>query len=149
MQIEGRCHCGNIAFTLAWTPAPTEIPARACDCTFCRKHGGVWTAHPGAALRIRVGDPSLLSRYEFGTMTAQFHICTRCGVVPVATSEIDGRLYAVVNVHSFENVPPALLNYNPASFDGEDTTTRLARRKQRWIGDVSFVRTHEPSPPVT
>lgn len=138
MRIEGRCHCGNIEYTCDWTPDPAEIPARACDCTFCRKHGNVWTSNPHASLRVHVVDPAAVSRYEFGTMTAQFHICTRCGVVPVATSEIDGRLYAVVNVHSFENVPASLLSHAPASFDGEDTATRLARRKQRWISSIEF-----------
>ena len=31
-------------------------------------------------------------------------MCTACGVVPVVTSRIDGRLYAVVSVNAFENV---------------------------------------------
>jgi len=45
MIIRGGCHCGNIAFELGWEPDPDEIPARACDCSFCVKHGGVWTSH--------------------------------------------------------------------------------------------------------
>jgi hypothetical protein len=28
MRIHGSCHCGNIAFDLAWEPDPAEIPAR-------------------------------------------------------------------------------------------------------------------------
>ena len=50
MRITGSCHCGNISFVLDWQPEPTEIPARACSCSFCTKHGGVWTSHPGAVL---------------------------------------------------------------------------------------------------
>ena len=38
--LRGKCHCGNIAFDLIWT-ADGDIPARACDCTFCSKHAGV------------------------------------------------------------------------------------------------------------
>jgi len=41
MLIRGSCHCGNISFHLDWSPDPAEIRARACDCTFCVKHGGV------------------------------------------------------------------------------------------------------------
>src|SRR5205085_4698538 len=101
MLINGSCHAGNISFALMWAPDPTEIPARACDCSFCTKHGGVWTSNPKGTLRVTVKDPSLVSKYAFGTETADFHICMRCGVVPVVTSELDGRRYAVVSVNAF------------------------------------------------
>ena len=104
MLIRGKCHCGNIAFTLAWDPDPAEIPARACTCTFCVKHGGVWTSKPDGALEIVVNDPAQVSNYAFSTKTAEFHICARCGVVPVVTSRIDGGLYAVVSVNAFSPV---------------------------------------------
>lgn len=140
MLINGQCHCGNIAFTFDWKSTPAEIPARVCNCSFCVKHGGVWTSAPGAALRIRVRDESLVSRYSFGTRTAEFQVCSGCGVVPVVTSRIDGRLYAVVSVNAFENVNPSLLKRASASFDGEGTDSRLARRQRSWIGDVEFVK---------
>ncbi|MBG9388625.1 GFA family protein [Caenimonas aquaedulcis] len=138
MRIPGRCHCGNISFQLDWTPEPAEIPARACTCSFCTKHGGVWTSCPTGALTVHVSHPERVSRYAFGTKTATFHICSECGVVPVVTSEIDGKLYAVVSVHAFEGVDPALLRHAPASFDGEDEASRLARRARNWIGDVRY-----------
>jgi len=138
MIVRGRCHCGNIAFALDWDPEPAEIPARACGCTFCRKHGGLWTSNPDGRLRVRVRDPAYVSQYIFGTGTAEFHVCVRCGIVPVVTSEIDGRLYAVVSVNAFEGVDPVLLKRAPVSFDGEDESARLARRKRNWIRDVVF-----------
>lgn len=140
MLIRGRCHCGNIAFTLTWDPDPLEIPARACTCSFCTKHGGVWTSNSAGALRITIGDPALVSRYEFGTKTAEFHVCSRCGMVPVATSRIDGGLYAVVSVNAFKGVDPALLRRGSSTFDAEDEASRLARRKRNWIGDVEYVQ---------
>jgi len=138
MLIRGRCHCGNIAFTLDWKPDPAEIPARACGCSFCTAHGGVWTANPPATLHVEIADRKQVSEYEFGTRTAQFHVCARCGVVPLVTSRIDGRLYAVVNVNTFENVDSALLRRAAASFDGESNDVRLARRRRFWIGNVRF-----------
>lgn len=138
MLIQGKCHCGNIAFSLTWEPDPVEIQARACDCSFCVKHGGVWTSNPAGALKVVVKEPSLVSRYGFGTRTAEFHICTRCGIVPVVTSLIEGRLYAVVSVNAFEGIDPSRLKRAPASFDGEGTDTRLQRRKRNWIGAVEF-----------
>jgi len=139
MLIHGRCHCGNISFELDWRPEPAHIPARACTCSFCVKHGGVWTACPDCALRVVVADPARVSNYAFGTKTAQFHVCCDCGAVPVVTSRIEGRLYAVVSVNAFENVDPSLLQRAPATFDGESETDRLARRQRNWIGRVDFV----------
>jgi hypothetical protein len=139
MLIHGKCHCGNISFSLAWEPSPAEIPARACSCSFCTKHGGVWTSNPKGALEVVVEDPALVSKYAHGTRTAEFHVCSRCGIVPVVTSRIDGRLYAVVSVNAFEDVDPSLLRRAPTNFDGEGKDSRLARRKRGWIADVRFV----------
>ena len=77
--------------------------------------------------------------YAFGTRTAEFHICARCGIVPVVTSRIDGRLYAVVSVNAFEGVEPSLIRRASADFEGEAKESRLARRQRNWIADVEFV----------
>jgi len=138
MLISGRCHCGNISFTLDWRPEPAEIPARACTCTFCRKHGGVWTSCPGGTLKVVIEDRSRVSTYVFGTKSADFHVCAACGIVPLVTSRIDGRVYAVVSVNALEGVEPSLLRRSPATFDAEDEETRLVRRKRNWIADVQF-----------
>ncbi|MES2952160.1 MAG: hypothetical protein V4858_26845 [Pseudomonadota bacterium] len=139
MITSGSCHCGNISFTLDWKSEPSEIPARACNCTFCLKRGGVWTSCPSGALTISEHDPSLVTRYSFGTKTAEFHVCSRCGVVPVVTSRIDEHLYAVVSVSAFDGVDPAMLKHTSASYDGESEETRLARRTRNWIADVQYV----------
>jgi hypothetical protein len=138
MLIHGKCHCGNISFELAWEPDPAEIPARACDCSFCTKHGGVWTSNPKGVLRVEVNERSQVSNYSFGTRTAVFHVCSRCGIVPVVTSEIDGHVYAVVSVNAFTDVNASMLRRGPASFDGEGVDSRLARRKRNWIADVQW-----------
>jgi hypothetical protein len=137
--IHGKCHCGNISFSLSWEPDPVEIPARACACSFCTKHGGVWTSNPTGALQVVVKDPTLVSKYAFGTRTAQFHICAHCGVVPIVTSRIDDHVYAVVSVNAFEDVDPALVQRASARFDDEDTESRLTRRKRNWIANVEYL----------
>ena len=138
MQLNGSCHCGNISFQLNWLPEPSEIPARACACSFCLKHGGVWTACPTGALEVTIQDKAHVSEYAFGTRTAMFHICSRCGAVPVVTSDIAGNTYAVVSVNAFDNVNPGLLRPGPVSFDSEDKATRLSRRAKGWIPRVRF-----------
>jgi hypothetical protein len=136
MLLNGKCHCGNIAFTLDWPEDKTEIPARACTCSFCIKHGGVWTSSPGAKLSVVLRQADLVSKYAFGTATATFHVCARCGAVPIVTSEIENHLYAVVNVNTLENFDPSRLRRGTADFDGEDVQSRLARRYKNWIADV-------------
>ena len=138
MRIRGACHCGNISLELSWEQPPAQIPARACSCSFCAKHGGLWTSDPLAALVVTVRDRALLSDYRFGTGTADFHCCARCGVVPVVSSRIDGRLYAVVSVRALEGVDPAMLRHAAASFEGEATGARLERRQRNWIAAVEF-----------
>src|SRR5262245_55242484 len=130
MVIHGSCHCGNIAFDLDWRSEPAEIPARACGCTFCLKHGGVWTSNAAASLELTVRERSRVNAYTLGTKTATFHICKGCGVVPVVTSRIDDRLYAVVSVNAFEGTAAGMVRRAPVSFDGEATDARLERRKR-------------------
>ncbi len=144
MQISGSCHCGNVTFKLNWQPEPAVIPARACDCSFCVKHGGVWTSCATGSLDVQVRDASRLTRYAFGTRTADFHVCTACGAVPVVTSDIDGQIYAVVNVNCFNGVDAALIQRMPISFDAEEPAARLARRKKGWIAHVQFPSSPRP-----
>ena len=134
--IRGSCHCGNIRFQLTWPLGGPEIPVRACSCSFCVRHGAAYTSHPDATLRAEIGDPRLVSRYSFATATAEFVICTRCGALPFATSRIDDRVYAVVNVNTFEDVDPECLTSAVTDFDGESVEDRLARRASKWIADV-------------
>lgn len=142
-KLRGSCHCGNISFELAWPGDEGPIPARRCGCTFCVKHGGVWTSNPAGALAVRLADPARVSRYEFGTGTADFLVCARCGAVPLVISRIEGRDYAVVNVNTFDGADAARIQIAPASFDGEEVSGRLARRMRNWIGDVRI----EEGPP--
>lgn len=139
MLLNGKCHCGNIAFELEWEGAPPEIPARACGCSFCVKHGGVWTSNPRSRLVVAVRAASAVSKYSLGSRTATFHVCSRCGAVPLVTSEIANHLYAVVNVNVLENVDAAWQQRSAAGFEDEDVASRLARRRRNWIADVRIV----------
>lgn len=138
MLIHGKCHCGNVALALEWPGDAAQIPARACACTFCVKHGGVWTSNPAATLHVTVADTTRVSEYAFGTRTATFHVCSCCGAVPFVTSEIAGRLHAVVNVNVLEGIDLSRIRRATADFEGEDVESRLARRRRNWIGDVRF-----------
>jgi hypothetical protein len=106
----GSCHCGNLRLELQWPVSAGEMPARACGCSFCTKHGGVWTSHPAARLVLRIADPAEATRYRFGTGTAD----------------------------CLEGVDLAALDRVSIDFEGEAVADRLARRQARWIAEVAI-----------
>lgn len=96
-----------------------------------------WTSNPDASLIAHIEDAERVSTYRFGTRTADFTICTVCGVVPFVTSEIDGSTYAVVNIAAFDADEKRTFDVAGTDFDGEDERSRLDRRQKNWIGDVT------------
>ena len=87
---------------------------------------------------MRVQSRAAVAHYEFGTRTATFMVCARCGAVPLVTAQIAGKTYAVVNVNTFDGVERSRIREAGATFDGEDVESRLARRQRNWIGAVSI-----------
>jgi len=53
-------------------------------------------------------------------------------------SDIGDNQYAVVNVNTFEDIGGFTLSCSSTDFDGEDTESRLERRKRNWIPKVRF-----------
>ena len=131
-RLQGSCHCGNIRVAIDWPDSGPTIPVRACGCRFCTKHRAVWTSHPDGCFSLRVGDGSRVTSYRFGTETADFHVCSTCGVVPLVTCAIEGTRYAVVNANTFDDVKSSQLVQTATDFEGETTDTRLARRRRNW-----------------
>jgi hypothetical protein len=130
LALHGSCHCGSVSVELR-TTLPTPPAARACGCSFCSKHRAIWTSDPQGKLIVRHREASDILRYRFGLKITDFIICAHCGVPCAALGEVDGRLLGVVNINTmdrFTEFAPA----SPASFDGEDTDDRLARRRVGW-----------------
>ncbi len=137
-DLTGACHCGTIRINLRLADETQSLMPRHCGCSFCRKHGGLYVSAPEGSLVVSIADGDGVSRYRFGHGTAEFLVCKRCGIFPAVLSEIDGRLHAVVNANTFD--PPLALDdadVPTADYESETTAERLARRGQRWIGDVT------------
>ena len=139
MNIHGRCHCGNLTFELLWPVDGAEIRARACGCDFCTRHGATWTSHPDARLHVVAAGHEHVNVYRFGTRSADFHVCTMCGNTVFVSCEIEGRVYAVVNVNTFDDEARTRVRAAPVEFEGEDLDGRLARRQRTWIPNVDYV----------
>src|SRR5690606_34244006 len=52
----GGCHCGAIVIDFESAVSAEETEVRACQCTFCRKHGSRAVSDPGGKLTIAVRD---------------------------------------------------------------------------------------------
>ncbi len=99
----GRCHCGGIAFEV-----DGEIDqAIDCNCSMCRKRGGLLWFAPREALRLSTPEAGL-STYRFNTMNIAHHFCATCGIAPFSEGVgPDGAPMAAVNVRCLEDVDPA------------------------------------------
>jgi hypothetical protein len=130
--LTGACHCGALHLTFETPTSLEALPLRACGCSFCRKHGVRTTSDPAGTVTFLIVDPSLLQRYRFGTRTTDTLICRNCGIYLAAITEIDGALYAVVNVNALDDRTafaraPEVMNY-----EGETAEQRIARRRVKW-----------------
>ncbi|HET7879607.1 MAG TPA: hypothetical protein VFL55_01900 [Acetobacteraceae bacterium] len=132
----GGCHCGNISVRLHLSHAAGEMPVRSCSCSFCRSHGTRTVSDRDGHVEIAASDGSLVERYRFGSRTADYLLCRRCGVYVGALCDTASGLRAVVNVNCLDDraaftQPPAAPDY-----DGETTESRLERRAANWMPAV-------------
>jgi hypothetical protein len=137
-RFEGGCHCGNLEFIFEASASLETLGLRADMCTFCRAHGARNTSDPKGAMRIRVRDGSQLGRYRFALKTADFLICSTCGVYIGALLEDGGQRWFTVNVNTFHDRPALDFPVTPRDFDAEDVPGRIARRKQTWTPVLAF-----------
>ena len=109
------------------------MPLRSCSCSFCRSHGTRTLSDRGGQVEISASDWNLVERYRFGSRTADYIVCRRCGVYIGALCETSGGLRAVVNVNCLEN--RAAFTQIPAApnYDGEAIDARLDRRAANWM----------------
>lgn len=127
---EGRCHCGAIGFTYHTARTPGEWSIRACQCTFCRAHQALSTSDPAGTLTFHE-SPSV-RHYRFGQRTADFLLCSVCGVYVGATIATPRGGFGIVNVHALKPPPGDLRAAEPMSYEGESVAARIARREARW-----------------
>lgn len=136
MEFIGGCHCGNLRVHLRLTLPPAEAALRSCRCSFCRAHATRTVSDPNGMLEVWADDWSEVQPYRFGSRTADYLVCRRCGVYIGAVCETPAGMRAVVNTNSLAE--RALFTQDPArpDHDGEETAARLARRAANWTPAV-------------
>jgi hypothetical protein len=136
MEHRGGCHCGNLRLSLLLSEPPEAVRLRACQCSFCRAHATRTTSDPNGAVEVRADDWSLVEPYRFGTGTAEFLICRRCGVYIGAFCDTPAGPRAVINTNALDD--RARFAGEPTLYDheGETLADRLARRAANWTPAV-------------
>ena len=72
--LQGSCHCGAVRLTL---PSMPEKATR-CNCSLCRRVGGLWVYYEFGTVRIE-GHPENTMEYVWGDKTLRNVRCKTCG----------------------------------------------------------------------
>jgi hypothetical protein len=132
VEHRGGCHCGNLRLTLRLSKPPAEVRLRACGCSFCRAHNTRTTSDAQGSVEIRAADWSLVEAYRFGSGTAEFLLCRRCGVYIGAVCDTSAGLRATINTNSLDDRAHFTQPATAVDHDGERLEDRLARRARTW-----------------
>ena len=129
--LSGTCHCGAIRGTLYATKPAAELPLRACQCSFCTRHGAMTVSDPAGRAVFDI-DRAALATYQFGTRTGTSLICARCGMYAGVILEDGSGTWSVLNVRGLAIAAFAGRTAEPVVYDGETAQARIARRKPKW-----------------
>jgi len=130
-MIEGTCHCGAVSWRLDVHPES----ATACNCTMCRRTGGLW-AYGHEAEDVHVSGAT--DTYVWGDKKLALHRCAVCGNIAYWRGfEVDdaGRRRMGVNVRLAE--PAAVGAILIDHFDGLETWNDLPSDGKR-VADMWF-----------
>lgn len=131
--LRGGCHCGSIKVVFETALNPHALSLRACQCSFCRRHGGVTTSDPAGLLVVEVGNPERLLRYRFALGITDFLVCRSCGVYVAATMKTESGVLGVLNVNVLDDPEPFARRAEPMNYGTETVETREARRASVWM----------------
>ncbi len=134
-RLAGRCHCGKLEVEFDTEMSVDELPLRADQCSFCRKHGARTTSDPNGVVRILVRRSKPL-RYRFGLETADFLVCEVCGIYMAAVISIGNSSYATLNINVLDSAPEFTQDALPVSYESENASQRIERRAKNWTPAV-------------
>ena len=112
MTHTGGCHCGKIGFEVDGDIGPVVD----CNCSLCKKRGGLLWFVPRADLRLLTAHGDL-GTYTFNKHAIHHHFCSTCGISPFSESADPNKpMSAAVNVRCLDGVDLAALVITP--YDG-------------------------------
>ena len=147
LTLRGGCHCGRLRVAFATRLDPAGIKPRACDCSFCQKHGAAYVSDPSGRLSISMAEPDAMRRYRQGSETAEFLFCGHCGILVAVIVDHDAHTYGAVNARCLDGttVLGEVVTASPQSLPAADKVDRWLRL---WIPDVELVTQQSESAPL-
>ena len=142
-DIRGQCHCGRVEVHVALSRPVEEIDLRACQCSFCRRHGARTFADPNGRAIIEADHPDTLRRYRFALKTADFLVCAGCGAYIGVLLESDGGQLVTINARGLDMEAFRDREAKPVSYDAEGFEDRLRRRLTAWMPAEVIFAAHE------
>jgi hypothetical protein len=136
MEHDGGCHCGNLQVRVRLNRPPAENPVRSCACSFCRSHATITVSDPAGQADIRASDWSLVERHRFGSRTADYLLCRRCGVYIGAVCATAAGVRSVINTRCLTDRAAFTQRPIEPDYDAETTAVRLARRAANWMPTI-------------
>lgn len=100
--VAGKCHCGAVRFEATLSDGFDTI--RRCTCSYCTMRGAVAVSAEMGGVRILQGE-DVLTRYQFGTRSANHFFCSRCGIYTHHQRRSNQNQYGV-NVACLDGVSP-------------------------------------------
>lgn len=112
MKHRGSCHCGSIEFEAEGTIESVLD----CNCTMCRRRGGLLWFVPASMFKL-VTPESSLSTYRFNKKHIKHRFCATCGIAPFGEgTDPKGHPMVAVNVRCIDTVDLKSLTVIP--YDG-------------------------------
>lgn len=112
MKYQGGCHCGRIKYEVEGTLGQVID----CNCSMCRKRGGLLWFVPRAQFRLLTSETALAT-YTFNTHKLRHRFCSACGIAPFSEgTDPKGAATVAINARCLEGVEPASLNV--VAYDG-------------------------------
>jgi hypothetical protein len=110
-MIESSCHCGRVKLEVASAPEMVKD----CNCSLCRRYGGLWAYYTLDQVRIAEGDGAT-DIYMWGDRMIEIHRCKNCGCV-THWSPVD-KSYNRMGVNARLMAPEILAKAQVQKFDG-------------------------------
>ena len=87
---------------------------------------------PVGAIGFFSSNDGAVLHYRFGIGTADFIVCSKCGVYLGAVMDSPAGVFATVNLNSMTTVVHGLPESTPVFYDSEEKQDRIERRQSRW-----------------
>lgn len=114
MLYAGSCHCGKIAFDVEGEFSS----AIDCNCSLCRRRGGLLAFVPRDRLTLKTPEENL-STYTFNRHLLKHHFCATCGIAPFSEGNSPkGEATAAINLRCLPEIDLKMVQIMP--YDGKD-----------------------------